>query len=310
MIVYRELATIERELGFPLKTLYGISNNLDSHYRSVRIPKKSGKNRTLSVPDEILKKVQRAIVEKLLVFRPVSRYATAYKPSASVVRNAVKHVGKEKLLKLDILHFFDSVLYSTVKEKVFPAEIFSEKIRVLLSMLCYYKEVLPQGAPSSPMITNIILYDFDEAVGKWCCDQGITYTRYCDDMTFSGHFEEDDVIMYITDELQKRGFFLNHKKTALVPKGKQQKVTGIVVNQKLNVAREYKREIRKEVYFVEKFGVKEHVAHIASSLTPEGYLNRLLGKIGFVLSVCPDDASMQAMQKTILHQLQQLHTQA
>ena len=68
-------------------------------------------------------------------------------------------------------------------------------------MLCYYKESLPQGAPTSPAITNIIMYDFDERVGEFCAERGIAYTRYCDDMTFSGAFDEREVIDFVKEEL-------------------------------------------------------------------------------------------------------------
>ena len=167
MIVYKELASVELDLGFSARTLYGLSNNLEKHYHNVFIPKRDGSKRKLSVPDLILKRVQRAIVDNILVQYPVSRYAMAYKCGSSVQMNARPHVGKKKILKLDIDGFFDNILYSQVKDIVFFAEKYAEPIRVLLTMLCYYKESLPQGAPTSPAITNIIMYDFDEAVGDF-----------------------------------------------------------------------------------------------------------------------------------------------
>ena len=300
MIVYRELSSIERELGFSAKTLYGVSNSLDRHYRKVTLPKKNGGTRTLSVPDEILKRIQRAIAEKLLSYRPVSRFATAYKPAASIKKNACRHVGKKKLVKLDIFHFFDSILYSTVKDKVFPCEIFSEKLRILLSMLCYYRDALPQGAPTSPFISNIILFDFDERVGAFCHERGITYTRYCDDMIFSGDFDEVEVVAFVEEELRSRGFFLNRNKTAVIPKTKQQKVTGLVVNDGVAVARSYRRTLRQEIYYLEKFGVRAHLERIASPLSPEKYLNSLFGKLSFVLSVTPNDREALALKQKLL----------
>lgn len=92
-------------------------------------------------------------------------------------KTATPHVGKEKILKLDIEGFFDHILYSTVKDVVFFKEKFSEPIRILLSMLCYHNDALPQGAPTSPAITNIIMRDFDEKVGEFCREKGVCYTR-------------------------------------------------------------------------------------------------------------------------------------
>ena len=289
MIVYKELSSIERELEIPVKTLYSVSNNIGRHYHSVRIPQRDGGERELSVPDEILKKIQRKILYKLLAYEPVSRYATGYKYGSSVQRNARRHVGKAKILKLDIKNFFDSIRYSTVKERAFPEYKYSEQIRVLLTMLCYQKDALPQGAPTSPTITNIIMRDFDEIVGDRCREMGVTYSRYCDDMTFSGeNFDSDVIKSFVSAELRGMCLFLNEKKTAVITSDKRQTVTGIVVNQKTNVPTEYKRKIRQEIYFCKKFGVEEHLKRTDSGLTPEKYLQSLQGHIAFVLQTCAD----------------------
>ena len=241
MIVYRELSSLEQDLGTSAKTLYAVSNNLGKHYRKVKLPKKNGGFRTLSVPDEVLKSIQRQIAEVLLIHSPTSRYAKAYRFGSSTLRNAKHHVGKQVVLKLDILHFFDSIRYSTVKDKVFPEEIYAEPVRILLTMLCYHKDALPQGAPSSPAITIIILYEFDEQIGQWCRERGIAYTRYCDDMTFSGDFNRAEVIRFVRLELKKMGFLLNEQKTQILRPGQQQTVTGIVVHEKLSIPADYRR---------------------------------------------------------------------
>lgn len=305
MITYHELSSIENDLGIPIRTLFGVSNNLDKHYRKVKIPKRSGGFRTLTVPDDVLKKIQRAIVESILIYMPVSKYATAYKYGASVQKNARVHVAKSKILKLDIRHFFDSILYSTVKNICFPADRYSETIRVLLSMLCYYKDSLPQGAPSSPVISNIIMRDFDEEIGAWCRERKITYTRYCDDMTFSGNFDESEIIRMIKTRLQKYGFVLNSQKTKVAKQGQRQTVTGITVNNKLNVCSEYRREIRQAVYYCKKYGVSEHIMHTGANVDATTYLHSLLGKIAFVLQTTPDNAEFQSYKKDILALIEQ-----
>ena len=288
MIVYTEFRSIEQDLGIPIKTLFSVSNSLSSHYKRVKIPKKNGSFRELSVPDEILKKIQTAIARKILAYEPISQYAQAYKTGASVQRNASHHVGKKKILKLDIKHFFDSILYSTVKDKCFPAERFSEPIRILLSMLCYNRESLPQGAPSSPIITNIIMRDFDEKVGEFCDERNISYTRYCDDMTFSGDFNEKEVIALVKQELKKLGLFLKNRKTAVIPNAKRQTVTGIVVNEKINLTKEYKKKIRQEMHYITKFGLDEHLKRIGET-DKKKYLLSIKGRIAFVLQTTPND---------------------
>ena len=297
MIVYRELSSLEQDLGISAKTLYAVSNNLSKHYRKAKLPKKSGGFRNLSVPDEVLKSIQKQIAEVLLIHSPTSRYAKAYRFGSSTLRNAKHHVGKQVVLKLDILHFFDSIRYSTVKDKVFPEEIYAEPLRILLTMLCYYKDALPQGAPSSPTITNIILYEFDEQMGQRCRDRGIAYTRYCDDMTFSGDFEPSEVIGYVRLELKKMGFLLNEQKTRIQRPGQQQTVTGIVVNEKLSIPADYRRKLRQKLYYCKKFGIQEHLQKVGLEIPEDTYRMQLLGKVNYVLQVHPDDGDMHEARK-------------
>ena len=297
MIVYRELSSLEQDLGISAKTLYAVSNNLGKHYRKVSLPKKSGGFRNLSVPDEVLKSIQKRIVDLLLIHMLVSRYAKAYRFGSSTLRNAKHHVGKRVVLKLDILHFFDSIRYSTVKDNVFPEEIYAEPLRILLTMLCYHKDALPQGAPSSPAITNIILYEFDEQVGQWCQDRGIAYTRYCDDMTFSGDFDPAEGIRFVRLELKKMGFLLNEQKTRIQRPGQQQTVTGIVVNEKLSIPADYRRKLWQELYYCRKFGIQEHLQRIGLEVTEDTYRMQLLGKVNYVLQVHPDDRDMLEARK-------------
>ena len=289
MIIYKELSSLTNDLGVSAKALYSLSNHIHSHYYQTKILKKNGEYRELSVPNEFLKAVQKRIAEKLLVYEEVSPYATAYKYGASTVKNAYPHLKQNTILKLDIRHFFDHIIYPMVKEKVFVKEKYSEKNRILLSILCLYKDALPQGAPTSPAISNIIMCDFDNTVGSWCRKRGIAYTRYCDDMTFSGNFNPNEVINYVRFELKKMGYFLNDKKTFVAHKSNKQIVTGIVVNQKLNIPRKYKKDIRQAIYYCKKFGVSKHIEFANINDTVESYVLKLLGKVNYVLSVCPND---------------------
>lgn len=296
MIVYRELSSIEQDLSFPAKTLYGLSNNLEKHYHSVFIPKSDGSKRKLCVPDLILKQVQKSIADNILIQYPISRYAKAYKPGSSVQKNARPHVGKKKVLKLDIEGFFDHILYSQVKDTVFYKEKYSEHIRILLTMLCYFKESLPQGAPTSPAITNIIMYNFDETVGSFCEKKHIAYTRYCDDMTFSGDFDEKEVIAFVKDELYKLGLFLKNRKTVVIPSTKCQCVTGIVVNEKINITKDYKKKIRQEMYYIRKYGLDGHLSRMNIS-DKEQYVLSLKGRIAFVLQTIQNDGEFMEYKR-------------
>lgn len=285
IIVYKEFSSLTDALGFSGKALYSVSNHIQKHYRKSEIPKSDGTLRQLYVPDDFLKSIQKSICDNILCCEAVSRYATAYKSGTSTKANASPHINKPVVLKLDIRHFFDHIIYPLVKDKVFKSYKFSEQNRILLTILCLYKDSLPQGAPSSPMISNIILRDFDETVGEFCNHRGIVYTRYCDDMTFSGDFEPSSVIAFVKTELLKLGFYLNNKKMVVVKQGQRQAVTGIVVNEKLSVPKEYKRKIRQEMYYVTKFGLDSHLMKKGTENDKLGYCRSLLGRINYVLSV-------------------------
>jgi len=303
MIVYRELSSLTHDLGFSARTLYSVSNELHRHYRPAKIPKANGEWRELCVPDELLKAIQRSIVSNLLVYEEVSPHATAYRYGGSTVKNASLHVGKPMLLKLDIRRFFDSIIYPLVKEKVFPAERYSEKNRVLLTMLCMYKDALPQGAPTSPAVSNIIMKDFDNTVGRWCHSRAISYTRYCDDMTFSGDFCPDVVVQFVKAELHRLGLFLNDRKTVRAHSGQRKAVTGIVVNEKLNISSDYRRKLRQELYYLRKFGFEEHIARLGLDVTQEQYFRSLLGRVNYVLQITPDNAEMREYSMWLLNRL-------
>lgn len=303
MVVYRELSSLEKDLGVSAKMLYTLSNQLHRHYHNVKIPKGNGEFRELSVPDEFLKAVQTRIAQNLLAYERISPYAAAYRPGGSPLRNAQPHVGKETLLKMDIRHFFDHIYYPMVKAKVFTADKYSESNRVLLSLLCVHKDALPQGAPTSPVISNIIMRDFDDVVGSWCKERKITYTRYCDDMTFSGSFDPKVVKTFVKEQLKITGFYVNDKKTVVARNGQQKNVTGIVVNERPNTTAAYRKKLRQELYYCKTYGVYSHMQRTQVNVTEDTYLRQLLGRVNYVLSVDPLNEEIQSYKRWIKTQL-------
>lgn len=292
-IVYKDIYALSGDLGVSPKLLYSLSNRISKHYHTIAIPKKNGGYRRLSVPDDALKYVQRRINKVLLCYMPSSPYAMAYEYGRGILDNARPHSNKNYILKLDIDDFFGSIKYSQVKEKVFTSKHFSENLRVLLSQLCYNGEGLPQGAATSPKIANLILKDFDRRIGSWCAKRNITYTRYCDDLTFSSDSKLGGVYKFVRDELFKEGFLINKDKTVFINSNYRQQVTGIVVNNSPKIPTEYTKRIRQEIYYCQKFGIKEHLEHICSDKSAEEYTASLLGRINYVLSVNADNEEMK-----------------
>ena len=142
------------------------------------------------------------------------------------------------------------------------------------------------------------MYDFDEKIGEYCTEKGVSYTRYCDDMTFSGDFDEKEIIAFVKNELRSLGLFLKNRKTAVINNTKRQTVTGIVVNKKINLTKEYKKKIRQELYYIEKFGLENHAKN--QGITDvDGYLTSLKGRIAFVCQTCSDTHDIKRYQDAL-----------
>ncbi len=281
------------------KILYSVSNNIDSHYDEVIIKKKNGKLRFLNVPDDILKNIQKRILTNILESMRISKYATAYKKEMSLKDNTKVHVNKKTILKLDIKDFFGNITWNKIYNSCFYEGLYPKRIGVLLTNLCAVGGVLPQGAPTSGYISNIVLREFDEIIGKYCLKKGINYTRYSDDMTFSGDFNVKDIIKIVKALLNKEGFKLNNKKITILTKKNRQQVTGIVVNEKISVSNKYKRKIRQEIYYIRKYGVDSHLEKIEAK-DKNLYLRKLLGKINFVLQIERDNIEFENYKNKII----------
>ena len=137
---------------------------------------------------------------------------------------------------------------------------------------------------------------FDEKLGKWCKERNVTYTRYCDDMSFSGEkvsVRKNNIIGKVRALLNNMGMKLNDKKTVFISSSQQQRVTGIVVNEKAAIPREMRRSIRQEVYYCTKFGVSDNLQRQGLDISPDKYLHSLLGRISFALQIDSDNSEMQ-----------------
>ena len=195
--------------------------------------------------------------------------------------------------------FFNNISFMDIYNKVFLEEYFPKQVRTVLTYLCTYNEFLPQGAPTSSYISNLIMQGFDEEIGSFCEKNNISYTRYSDDMTFSGNFNVKMVIFKVKDELKKMGMQLNYDKIHVIYNNMSQQVTGITVNEKPQVLKVKRRKIRQEVYYIKKYGLYSHLKRI--NVKDEfSYLRSLLGKINFVLMVNSEDLEFFKYREFIL----------
>lgn len=282
-----------------IKTIYSISNNINENYRIFYIKKRNGSKRTIYEPNSILKHIQRQILENILNQKAISKYAKAYHKGIFLKDNATPHQKKKMILKLDIKDFFESISFLDVYHACFPIEYFPKSVGMLLTNLCTYQDHLTQGSPTSAYISNLVMKEFDEEVGMFCEGQNISYTRYSDDMTFSGDFDPSIIITQVRKLLHQLGLELNDSKTKVIYQAYQQNVTGIVVNDKVQVSHKYRHRIRQEIYYIKKYGLLSHmnINHMVEK--PRKYLDILYGKILYVLQINCDDMEFQNYKQYI-----------
>ena len=278
-----------KDLKKYIKTIYSISNNIEKNYKIYKIKKRNGKYRTIYEPNSILKQIQKQILINILNNKSISKYAKAYHKGIQLKDNAIFHINKEIILKLDIENFFENISFLDIYNSCFPIEYFPKSVGMILTYLCTYNNHLTQGSPTSPYISNLVMKEFDEELGNWCNLRNISYTRYSDDMTFSGQFNPSELIVKVRKMLYKLGLSLNNDKIRIIHKSSRQNVTGIVVNEKMQVNIKYRNKIRQEIYYIKKFGLSSHLKKCDINIKPKKYLNGLYGRILYVLQINEND---------------------
>lgn len=231
-------------------------------YRTFTIPKKAGGSRTIEAPCERLKQIQRWIKDEIIEKLVVSEYATGFRKNVSIVDNARKHIGKELVIGMDLEDFFPSVTYEEIF-LMFRYIGYRRDVAHLLTKLCTNENnVLPQGSPASPAIANHVLLKLDKRLSALAESIGADYSRYADDITFSGNKRIASIIPLVERIVREEKFKINKAKTRLQYRNQRQEVTGLIVNEKLSVDRNLENEIKNAIYFMRKYGVMNHMKHI------------------------------------------------
>ncbi|RYE57544.1 MAG: RNA-directed DNA polymerase [Sphingobacteriales bacterium] len=271
-------------------------------YRKFEISKANGSQRKISEPLPSLKEIQGWILKHILYKLKVSRFAKAYSPGISIKQNLQYHRDQPLVLSIDVKDFFTSLTRDKV-EQVFKMAGYSSSLSNLFSKICTLDGRLPQGASTSPYLSNLILYKFDEEIGSFCKQQSIRYTRYADDITISGNFDPDLLRQKVQIELDKLSLVVNEKKVKVMKAGVRQVVTGVVVNKKIQVPRNKRKEIRQAIYYITKFGLQGHLSR--ESVNRRNYINHLLGQVSFVLFLNPLDKEFIGYKDFLVMQKQQ-----
>lgn len=279
-----------RLVGYREDFVRWISKEQSRSYRTFYVKKKSGGERRIDEPLPSLKEIQTWILNEILNKVKPSPYAKAYRKGMSLKSSARFHLNQDKVLTLDLKDFFPSIKEKKVLE-IFRRLGYRRPVAELFARLCTYEGSLPQGAPTSPALSNLAAGRLDEAIAALVLPLGVRYTRYADDLTFSGDFAAGELIAKIRDIVHAHGFRLNAKKTRVRRSYQRQEVTGIVVNEKMNLPRSYRRRIRSHIYYIKKYGLASHLARIGE--TRDNYLYHLMGQISYSLHINGEDSEMQ-----------------
>ena len=282
--------------------LYNVKT--DNLYNSFTILKKNGGERVIHAPKKELKFLQKKLsnvlwecyLESIESKSKDKNFKTpvlshAFEKGKSIITNSQMHRNKKYILNIDLKNFFDSFNFGRVrgffiKDKDFTV---SPEIATVIAQIACYQGKLPQGAPSSPIITNLITRILDYRIVKIAKKYRFTYSRYADDMTFSTNRELnsnklraskelDNFLTELEEVIISSGFEINPKKTRLSNNMQRQEVTGLVVNKKINVKREYIKNTRAMAFQLYKDGAFE------IDKKP-GTINQLTGRFAFIFQI-------------------------
>ena len=221
--------------------------NVDVSYRTKWVRKRSGGQRRLDVPVPELKEVQHRILRRLLSKLRTHSAVTGFEPGHSIVTNAAPHVGRAVVINIDVCDFFTATRAGRI-EKYFQRVGWNREAAVLLTNLVTYEGGLPQGAPTSPRLSNLVNMRLDSRLGRYVKSRNGTYTRYADDITIS--FPRDyprkvrGTVQAVRRQLKSHGYRMHKDKLRIQRAHQQQKVTGLVVNEKVNLPRNVRRKLR------------------------------------------------------------------
>lgn len=238
--VIRNISDIAEYLSVSPLFLRSILRRPWKHYRQFTFNKRSGGVREINSPRTFLKVFQWWILDAILYNSEVSPSVHGFVPYKSFISNAREHIGARHVLNLDVKDFFPSITEAHTAS-VFERLGYSEEVSSGLAKLTTLNGILPQGAPTSPMIANLLLADFDNWLAEYACQFGFNYTRYADDLTISSSSAiPKELVDHIAFRLGTHAMKLNSEKTRFMGANARKEVTGLVLGHNgVNLPREY-----------------------------------------------------------------------
>ena len=273
-------------VGIKWKTLKKIIDDTDKFYYNFQISKKTGGKRTINVPNRSLEICQKYIKEKILDNVVLHSSAHGFANNKSIITNAKEHINNEMILNIDLKDFFPSISRKKVFYVFNKICGYDNSLSHCLTNLVMYKNGLPQGACTSPIISNIVTFKLDLRLKKLSDKLGINYSRYADDITFSGDKNtiNSKFLFFVKSIINECGYQINDKKTRFESKYGRQEVTGLIVNNgKVSIPKRYLQNLRKDLYYIKKYGIEEHKKR--NNIYNAFYQEHIKGQIMFVYSV-------------------------
>lgn len=233
----------------PVEVIAKFSFKNDRYYHRIEMKKKAGGIRLIESPIRELKAIQRWILRNILDKLSPSIYAKGFIKNRSILDNAKPHEGNQYILNLDLKDFFTNVKASHVYT-LFKNIGYNKTVAFALTSFCTKGGYLPQGAPTSPSISNLVCLRLDHRISTYCKKRALTYTRYADDLSISGNklLTIEKASYLIKEILGDEGFSINAKKEKLLGPKVRREVTGLTVTPKITVSKKIYCLYRKRIY--------------------------------------------------------------
>lgn len=255
-----------------------LAEKAETLYQEKSIPRQGKKPRILSIPDPYLKNVQRRILNRILNKIECHKAANGFMKNRSIFTALEDHAAKRVVIVIDIRNFFDTISAKRVCG-MFKSIGFQPQEAALLTKLCCYRNKLPQGSPTSPMIANIICRKLDSRLSGLVRKKGHSYTRYADDLIFSGNEKIVGSLPIIQKIIAEEGFDIAKEKFRIMRSGSRQRVLGLNLNTKVSVPRKVRRVIRAMIH-----------NQLQQQYPDANMLDFLYGHVGLMASAHPSQA--------------------
>jgi hypothetical protein len=267
---------LDIKLSLLNRMIFGTKN----FYRTFEIPKRNKKSvRIINAPYPSLMKVQQWILKNILQDISIDNSAHAYMKNRSILTNVTPHLDNKALLKIDLKDFFSNIEKGRIIS-VFLKLGYTQNISFALASLSTLNNSLPQGAPTSPTLSNIIAYRLDRRLSSLCQQNNMVYTRYADDMVITSDYISLKTKNFIISIIEDCNFIVNRDKTYLSIDSNKRIITGISIQDgTTKIPRKLKREIKQEMYYLNKYGLDEHIKK--RKITNAFYLEKIKGQILF-----------------------------